>query len=222
MVELLAILFPILLVDVLNPVLFALLVVAAGSSRPVVNSSTMLLGHTAAYFLAGFAVSFGLEQMSERLANPERIDFAIGGVIGVLLIWAFFRMRGGAAPAADEPEWELTPLKCLGFGAMVNFIGIPFALPYFGAVDQIMKANLGTADSLTVLAIYNIGYALVFAVVPVSVAIVGDRAKPLLERINQFLVRASDVAMPWMILLLGIWLLIDAAHFFVVGKPFGS
>ena len=222
MAELLAILFPILLVDVLNPVLFALLVVAAGSSRPIVNSSTMLLGHTAAYFLAGFAISFGLEQVSERLASPERIDFAISGVIGVLLIWAFFRMRGGAAPTADEPEWQLTPLKCLGIGAMVNFTGIPFALPYFGAVDQIMKANLGTADSLTVLAIYNIGYALVFAVVPVSVAIVGDRAKPLLERINQFLVRASDVAMPWMILLLGIWLLIDAAHFFVVGRPFGS
>ena len=220
--ELLAILVPMLLVDVLNPVLFALLVLAAGSSRPVVNSSTMLLGHTAAYFLAGFAVSFALEQVSERLANPERIDFAIGGVIGVLLIWAFFRMRGSDAPAANEPEWELTPLRCLGFGALVNFIGIPFALPYFGAVDQILKADLDTAGSLTVLALYNIGYALVFAVVPVSVAMLGDRAKPLLERINQFLVRASEVAMPWMILLLGVWLLFDAGYFFVVGRPYGS
>ena len=129
MAELLVILFPIFLVDVLNPVLFAMLVLAAGSSRPVVNISTMLLGQTAAYFLAGIAVSFGLEQVSERLANPERIDFAISGVIGVLLIWAFFRMRGSGAPAADEPEWELTPLRCLGFGAMGNFIGVPFALP---------------------------------------------------------------------------------------------
>ena len=85
-----------------------------------------------------------------------------------------------------------------------------------------MKANLDMANSLTVLALYNIGYALVFAVVPVSVAIVGDRAKPLLERINNFLVRASEVAMPWMILLLGIWLLFDAGYFFVVGRPYGS
>ena len=222
MAEVLAILFPFLMVDVLNPALFALLVVAAGSSRPVVNSSTMLLGHTAAYFLAGFAISFGLEQLSERLANPERIDFVIGGLIGALLIWVFFRMRRSGAPAADEPEWELTPLRCLGFGALINFIGIPFALPYFGAVDQILKANLDMADSLNVLALYNIGYALVFAVVPVSVAMVGDRAKPLLERINQFLVRASEVAMPWMILLLGIWLLFDVGYFFVVGQPYGS
>ena len=222
MAELLAILSPILLVDVLNPVLFALLVFAAGSNRPVANSSTMLLGHTIAYFLAGFVVSFGLGHISERLANPERIDFAIGGVIGVLLIWMFFRMRRSDTAATDEPEWELTPLKCLGFGAMVNFIGIPFALPYFGAVDQIMKANLDTAESLTVLAIYNIGYALVFAIVPISVAMVGDRAKPLLDRINQFLVRASEIAMPWMILLLGIWLLFDAAYFFIVGRPYGS
>jgi len=46
MFALLPTLLPILLVDMLNPVLIAVLVFAAGSSRPVVNSSAILIGRT--------------------------------------------------------------------------------------------------------------------------------------------------------------------------------
>ena len=50
MTELLAVIAPFLLIDALNPVLFAMLIYAAGSARPIANSSAMLLGHTLAYF----------------------------------------------------------------------------------------------------------------------------------------------------------------------------
>jgi hypothetical protein len=43
-------LVPILLADVVNPVLFAFMVYAAGTDRPIANSSALLLGHTVAYF----------------------------------------------------------------------------------------------------------------------------------------------------------------------------
>ena len=216
MLVLLAKLFPILLVDIANPVLFALMVFAAGTKRPVLNSSSLLIGHTLAYFVAGIVIALGLEQISDVLENPKRIDFALGGVIGALLIWVFFSMRGGKKPVADEPEWELTPLKCLALGAIANFIGIPFALPYFGAVDQILLADLALANSLFALAIYNFGYAMLFAVVPVSVALFGGRARPFLERINRFLEKASDLILPWLILLLGLWLVFDALRYFLL------
>ena len=215
MLILLATLFPILLVDIANPVLFALMVFAAGTKRPVLNSSSLLIGHTLAYFAAGIAIAFGLEQISDFLENPRRIDFALGGVIGALLVWAFFSMRGGKKPDTDEPKQELTPLRCLAIGAIANFIGIPFALPYFGAVDQILQADIGLANSLIALAIYNVGYAILFAIVPVSVALFGHRAQPFLERINRFLEKVSDFILPWLILLLGIWLLVDSARYFI-------
>jgi cytochrome c biogenesis protein CcdA len=218
MLELLPVLLPILLVDVLNPVLFAMMVFAAGSKRPVVNASALLLGHTLAYFVAGVAVAHGIDRVTDRLANPERIDFVIGGIIGVGLLWFAIPMKKKGAPTADEPEWELTPAKCLGFGAVLNFIGIPFALPYFAVVDQILKADLTSAASLTVLALYNLGYALPFMVVPVTVAISGDRAKPVLERINGFLVKASDFIMPWMLGLLGLALVADSVTYFYRGE----
>ncbi|MFC1680699.1 hypothetical protein ACFL1S_02750 [Pseudomonadota bacterium] len=60
MVEIRSSLAPILLADVLNPVLFAFMVYAAGSDRPVLNSSMMLAGHTTACFTAGIVISLGL------------------------------------------------------------------------------------------------------------------------------------------------------------------
>lgn len=219
MSELLPALFPILLVDILNPVLFAVMVFAAGSGRPVTNSAAILAGHTLAYFVAGILVSLGIEQATERLANPHRIDFIISGIVGIGLLWVTLQTKKEGAPVASEPEWELTPMKCLGFGAFVNFIGIPFALPYFAVVDQLLKADLSAAESLTVLAIYNCGYALPFIVVPVAVAISGENAKPLLEKINGYIGKVSDIVMPWMLGLLGLALLADSISFFYRGEP---
>jgi cytochrome c biogenesis protein CcdA len=218
MLDLLPTLSPIFLIDVLNPVLFAMLVFAAGSQRAVANSSALLIGHTLAYFFAGVAISFGMEQVAGRLANPQSIDFAISGIVGLGLLSMVVPAKKNGASVADEPEWELSPAKCLGFGAVVNFIGIPFALPYFAAIDQILKADLSVAESLTSLAIYNIGYALPFVVVPVMVAVSGESAKPFLEKINNFLVKASNMVMPWMLGLLGLALLADSAAYFYRGE----
>ena len=217
MFDLLAVLFPILLVDVLNPMLFAMLVFAAGTSRPVSNSSAILAGHTLAYFIAGVGIAHGMEQISYRLANPQRIDFVISGLIGAGLLLMVLPTKKEGAPKAAEPEWELTPVKCLGLGAIINFVGIPFALPYFAVVDQVLKADLTVTGSVAVLGIYNLCYALPFIVVPAMVAVSGESAKPLLERINGFVGKASDVLMPWLFAALGAALVADAVAYFYRG-----
>ena len=217
MTDLFAVLVPILVVDVLNPVLFAMMVFAAGSGRPVANSAAILVGHTLAYFVAGVAIAHGMEQISDRLANPQRIDFVISGIVGAGLLLMVLPTKKNGAPTAAEPEWELSPLKCLGLGAVINFVGIPFALPYFAVVDQLLKADLSTAGSLAVLGIYNIGYALPFVIVPAMVAVSGESAKPLLEKINGFIGKASDTLMPWLFAALGAALVADAIAYFYRG-----
>ncbi len=217
MIDLVSVLFPILLVDVLNPVLFAMLVFAAGSNRPVSNSAAMLAGHTLAYFAAGIVIALGMEQLSHRLANPQRIDFIISGLVGIGLLLMVLPTKKQGAPEAAEPEWDLTPLKCFAFGAVVNFIGIPFALPYFAVVDQVLKADLSVTGSVTVLTIYNFCYAAPFMIVPALVAISGERAKPFLEKINGFIGKASDMLMPWLFAALGAALIADAVAYFYRG-----
>ena len=74
-------------VDVVNPVLFAFMVYAADTQRPVVTSSAVLLGHTAAYFGAGIVIALGLEKITHYLANPSSIDYLIALIVGLLLLW---------------------------------------------------------------------------------------------------------------------------------------
>ncbi len=217
MLELWGTLVPILLADVLNPVLFAFMVYAAGMARPVLTSGGLLLGHTLAYLGAGFVVALGLEQVAERLANPRSIDFALGLAVGLLLIWAAWRTTRARPEAATRPRGELGPWMAIGLGAVVNFVGIPFALPYFAAVDQILKADLTPAGATAVLVGYNLLYALPFLVVPVLVVLLGARSRAVLERINRLLERASAWLMPVLLLVLGVALVVDAALYFVTG-----
>ena len=176
-------LIPILLVDVLSPVLIAAMVYAAGTERPVVNSCSVLIGHTAAYILIGFVLSFGVESISHRIKNPGSIDFALGLIVGLSLIYAAYRLsRPTKNKEKTPPEPALNPLESLKFGATINLLGIPFALPYLAALSQILQADLGTPQSTLLLFAYNLLYAAPFLLIPAAVVVLGERSKAILAR----------------------------------------
>jgi cytochrome c biogenesis protein CcdA len=214
------ILFPILLSDVLNPVLFTFMIFAAGSKRPVATSSAMLLGHTVAYMTCGVILAYTIEKLSARLANPQTIDFVIEFIIACALLWLVFYTRKDKGKRPDEQTSEFTVAKAFAFGAMVNLIGIPFAVPYFAAIDQLLKSDLDTGGVVTGLVIYNIAYAVPFALIPVLTAIMGDRSKPILARVNGFMEKAGDIIMPLLLLAIGLALLLDSVWFFTRGESF--
>ncbi|WP_339735971.1 GAP family protein [uncultured Gimesia sp.] len=217
MFELWMTLIPILIADVVNPVLFAFLVYAAGTNRPVVNSCAVLLGHTLAYFGAGVVIAIGIESISNRLSNPQQIDYIIGFVIGVILLWVGFLSWKTEKKEQAEESRTLTLLSAVGLGAIVNFMGLPFALPYFAALDQILKADLTPMTSLTVLAGYNVLYAVPFALVPVLSATSGQKSQEILRKINDWLVGISNFVMPILLVLVGLALIVDSMIYFVTG-----
>lgn len=215
MTELLPKLIPLLVVDVLNPVLFVLLVVAVGTNRPFANSIALVAGHTAAYFFSGIIIFLALTQITDRLNDPLPVDYVIQLFLGLFCLWAALASRDGKASEERNPVAELTPAFCFGYGAIVNFIGVPFALPYFAAVNLILKSNLSVESSLAVMAVYNFAYALPFLAVPILVALIGVRSKPILDRINKLLIGLVDGFMPIILFLLGIALTADSLAFLV-------
>jgi len=219
MIDLLPNLIPLLVVDVLNPMLFALMLVAIGTSKPFANSIAFLAGHTASYLVSGIIIALGLEWILDRLENPLPVDFVLELLVGLACLWAALAARDGKASEQKEPEGELNPVYCFGYGAVINFIGVPFALPYFAVVNQVMKANLSVESSLLALALYNAAYALPFLLVPIAVAAIGDRSKPVLEKINAMLVKLVDTFMPILLLLVGVALTADALSFLITGEP---
>jgi cytochrome c biogenesis protein CcdA len=218
MIETFGILIPFLIADVLNPVLFAFMVYAAGTRRPVVTSSAMLLGHTAAYFGAGIVIALGLEKITRYLANPSSVDYLVALVVGLLLLWVAFPKAEKAEAKRPKDSGSITPLSAFGIGAVINFIGIPFALPYFAAIDQMLKANFSTGDTLVLLVAYNLVYALPFLIVPILVMTLGERSRPVLQRINRTMGRASAVLMPIFLGLAGLALVADALLYFATGE----
>ena len=218
MADLWFVLVPIIIADVMNPVLFAFMVYAAGTDRPISNTLIMLLGHTTAYLSAGILLALGMEKITAYLSEPHTIDFLIGLVIGLLLLWVAFLSSRKKADTEKEHSEQLTPLKAFGFGAIINFIGIPFALPYFAAIDQVLKANLSVVDSLLVLLGYNLLYAAPFLIVPVLSILFGLKSRALLERINSWIDRVSSVLMPIILGLVGLALVADSITYFATGK----
>ena len=219
MTELLAVVGPILLVDVLNPVLLAALIFTAGSARPVLNSGAMLLGHTLAYLGVGLVVFHAMDALAHRFHNPEPVDFLFEFLVGLGCLYAALASRGGQASEARNPEGALTPGVCLLYGGVINLIGAPFAVPYFAVISQILEADLAPGTSLAVLLGYNLAYAVPFALVPASIALVGQRARPLLEKVNGWMVKGADLLMPWMLLAIGLFLLADVANYLLTGEP---
>ena len=218
MMEIWTSLIPILIADLLNPILFAFMVYAAGTDRPVVNSSAMLMGHTVAYLFVGIVLSFGLEAVSYRLANPKRIDFFIEVIVGVILLWVAWRSRSVEKKDPEERISSLSPISAFGFGMVINFVAIPFAVPYFAAVSQILKTDPSFLQGFFLLLAYNILYALPFVIVPSLVAVMGQRSQPILQKINAVLDRLSAFLMPIVLALVGLALLADAITYFWTGS----
>lgn len=219
MTEMWAILTPILLGDMLNPVLFAFVIYATGSNRPILNSSMMLIGHTLAYFVAGIILAIGLERILTAIADPGPVVFGFELVIGLALIGVAIISRGSKGrPDPEEKTEPMTPAKAFGMGIVVNLIGIPFAVPYFAALDQILKADLDTTGALMQLVIYNLLYALPFAAIIVIRAVMGKSARPMLERINGWVEKLAGFIMTPLLFLLGIVLTADAVWYFVTGR----
>ena len=165
----------------------------------------------------GLALTFDI--IMDRLVNPAFIDYILSLLVGTLLLWAAWGVRGDKQQQKPASNMEqLTPIKAFGIGAIINIVGLPFALPYFAALDQILKADLTVADSALVIIGYNIGYALPFLVVPLLAIAMGERSRPVLARVNEKVDRVSAILMPFILAIVGIALVADAISYLATGE----
>jgi cytochrome c biogenesis protein CcdA len=217
-----AILIPILVSDVINPVLLAAVIFALGSRKPYLNAVSILMGWLVVYFISGVLLVIGLDAIIDILKNPRPCYFVIEAIIGLLLIWSGIRLARSPGGKKKKKEFneadKLNPLAGFGIGVSINLIGMPFAIPYFAVVDQILKANLSWPRVLMVLLIYNFLYILPFLILVVIRRISGQESDALFQKINDWMDGISSVLIPLIMVLLGGALIADAIVFFSSGK----
>ena len=223
MIQLILVFLPIIAADVINPVLLAAQIYTMGSPKAIRNTVALLLGWFVVYFISGVLLAIGLEKITAFLENPRTIDFYIESVVALLLfIFGFkFLFQKSAQKAKQEydPSSKLNAISAFGIGATINLIGMPFAIPYFAALDQILKANLSVAASLVALFIYNLLYILPFAILVVIKLAMGEKANPIFENVNHWMEKIGKILLPGMMILLGGALAYDAFLFFTTGTP---
>jgi cytochrome c biogenesis protein CcdA len=221
--NLILILTPILLTDAANPVLLAVVVFALGSKRPLLNANAVLFGWFILYFIAGIFLALGLESISEFLANPRPIDFYIETVVGVLLIWLAFRCFKKEDPRKKEKDYgDANALKTSSaflLGASINLISLPFAIPYFAALDQILKSDLDWLAAVMTLLVYNLLYVLPFFILIIIRLIYKEKSDRLFTTINEKMEKVGNIILPLLLILIGGALLTDAIKYFVTGVP---
>lgn len=221
MLELWGILTPILITDALNPVLLAAIVYALGTTRPFVASSMMLTGHTAAYLVSGIVLALALDQIISVFENPKPWHFAAGGLIGiVLVVLAVASLRSREKPSEKEASTasDVRPWSAFTIGAMVSMTGLPFAVPYLAAIDQILRADLSTISGLLVLIAYNVLYAVPFLLLILVRRVYRRESERTLGVIMVWVDRIAAVVVPVVLFGLGAFMLADAGLFFWRGE----
>lgn len=228
MSEFLIVSVSIFLVDVPNVVLFAAVIMALSGPNPLARSCALILGHTLAYFIAGLLVVFGLAKFLapvidffvDGFLNPAPIDFVMGLVVGVLLIVGAVKMFVGSAPDGNLEDPKLKKsggvLSSFMLGVTLLFVGIPAAIPYFGFINELYRFEI--ASKPLALLIYNIFYALPFALMPLAFAFWGSGMIEKLKQINAVLNKTMAWLMPILFLVLGMVFVVDAVKFFLTGS----
>lgn len=210
------ILIPILVIDVLNPILLAGTIFSLGSRHPIVHSLAVLGSYLATYFLAGVLIAVGLEQFENVFRIPPGFDYTLELIVAALLFYfAWNQYKEGDT----HPEEELHQEKKMGVGSylflglQINLVGLPFAIPYLAAIDQILKAELNVIPILWVLFVYNILYVFpYFLLIPLRL-FYKNQSDTLFESINNRMHKICTKYMPILFLILGLLLVEDAVSY---------
>ncbi|WP_170386889.1 GAP family protein [Ruegeria atlantica] len=220
---------PILLVDVVSPVLLAATAFALTGRRPIANSYALILGHTIAYFVMGVLIVYGLAELLapvvdfvvEGFVNPTRINFIIGLLLGLVLLGLAFRVSTSAEMDKQSARSQASQQKdgvlpSFLMGATLCVVGMPFAVPYFGFINEMFRFNVQSKP--LGLLIYNLLYALPFALIPLAYALAGNSILDKLKALNQFISTTASWLVPLLFGLLGLAFIIDAVKYFLTGS----
>lgn len=222
MSDLIPVLLPLLLTDIINPVLLTAIIFTLGTGRPFLNSVLVLFGWFVVYCAAGVFLALGLDALIELIENPRPGDFVIEIIIGLSILLFGISLIIKKKPKPRKMQFnEVTGLgswRAILMGATINLVGLPFALPYLAVVDQILKADLNLIPSLTVLLLYNIFYVVPFSLLLLIRVLYGEKSDAIFNKINSAIERISNVLMPVILTGIGVLLIADSILFFIRGE----
>ena len=222
MLELLATLLPISLIDSLSiiPVALVPIVVLLAGRKPVIGTVAFIGGIFLTYFPFGLLLLFGLDDIFESLANafsawwnsdPDFGEVILEIVVGFLMCVSAFKLmrKGQQTKQSPKGRSDMSPAQAFSLGAIINLSGMWGALPYFAAVAQILKEDLSTSGMVSSLLFYNLVFISPLFSLLVLHLILGARAEKWFTSFSKFIIDWGKRALIAGLMLLGITMIAD-------------
>jgi len=231
MLELFPILAFIALMDStsVTPLSLAPLATMLAGPRPYLTAISFLVGLYVSYLIMALAFLMGLsvalaklnEWASFRWNNPQPWDFGVEIFLGIILLVFGLRIaeKRREKTAGRQLKESITPWAAFGFGFMINVVGFPGAVPYFAAADRINQAGLTVVDTVLAVVFYVAVFILPLAIIVLLRAVLGKRMDGVMTAIKGFFDTWGKRVMVVLMILLGIFLVVDGVAYFFFGGP---
>ena len=223
---LLALLTPIALLNsiVALPSGLAGVVASLAARNPFLTASAFIFGKFVPFFVVGLLIAIGLDAAFDQITNwavdiwrdPAGFVVLLQLVIGAAMVIFGYRFsRASHYQDQSTPTVRMTPIGAFSVGAGMTLIGLPGALFYFAAIEQILRADLAVPGIVKAILYYNLVYFSPLILVVLSRLLFGEQADPLFRTIARFFDRWGKRLIFFGFLGLGALLVVDAIGWFV-------
>lgn len=229
MIELLTILTPIALLDSASivPLCIVVMVVLLAGPRPVLKTTSFILGVFTVCFATGLLVLLGLGTVLDELGaytirlwkSPETEELILQMLIGLVLCAVGLRMALRKTKPTEKPVAKgMTAVQAFGAGAALTVIGLPAALPYLAAIELVLREHLSLKWEVVALGYYNAIFVAPLAALVGLHLVLGQRSREALLATQRFLDTWGERAIMLLLIVLGAVLVADAIGWFF-GHP---
>ncbi len=194
MLTLLFVLAAISLLDSTSMIPICIIPLAAilGGSRPILGAASFLTGIFLVYAGSGLLLLVGFDGLFDALGpsvsrwwnDPNTPELLLQLVVGGVMLgfaWRLAKVR--QSHARPGVPGAVSPGRGFVLGTSLTLVGMPGAFPYFGAIDQILRAEFGRAASSFALLFYNVIFLVPLAALLVVRLVLPARSEAIFQRV---------------------------------------
>jgi len=194
------------------------------TQRPFMTAIAFVAGKFTPHFLFGLLIAVGLDATFDSLKlraqvawqDPDYWLVAVQLIIGIAMIMvAYLVSRGSRDPASSKSTKPVTPLGAFAVSAGMTLVGLPGALLYFAAIDQVLRANLTSLGVVGAILYYNLVLVSPLVLVIFLRRLLGTMVDPLFAAVSRFFERWGKKIVRLALLGVGTVLTLDAIGWFI-------
>ena len=226
MSTLLALLTPIALLNsvAIFPSGIAGVVASLAARKPFLTATAFISGKFVPFFIVGLLIAIGLDVAFDQLStlardfwqDPSGFVVVLQLIIGAAMVAFGYRYsRASRYQTHSKPAVRMTPIGAFSIGAGMTLVGLPAALFYFAAIDQILRTDPTVPEIVKAILYYNLVCFSPLVLIVLSRLMFGVHADPLFRAISKFFERWGKRLIFFGLLGLGALLVVDAIGWFV-------